>query len=146
MRPACALILLAVVVLSGCEPSSPLIVNAPLEPIHANLVKINIAYCRFIAANHRPPRGPEDIQPLLAKMGSPDEILRSPRDGQPLVICWGADPRKLLSSAKSTPVLAYERRGVNGSRYVLTAIHSVELMPDAEFRAASFPPGHHSEF
>ncbi len=146
MRPACALILLAVVVLSGCEPSTPLIVNTPVPPTQANLIKINIAYCRYLAETGRPPQSSKDIQPLLAKMGSPDEILRSPRDGQPLVICWGVSPRKLLSSAKSTPVLAYERRGVNGSRYVLTAIHSVELMPDAEFRAASFPPGHHPEF
>ena len=72
--------------------------------------------------------------------------MRSPRDEQPLVICWGVDTMKRMPWAKTTPVLAYEARGVNGSRYVLTAIHSVELMPDADFRAASFPPGHHPNF
>ena len=47
------------------------------------------------------------------------------------------------SGAKSMPVVAYEKQGVNGRRYVLTApFRKVEVLSDQEFRQASFPPGY----
>ena len=78
----------------------------------------------------------------MAKLGKTEDPWRSPRDGQPFVVCWGLDLTKPPSWAKSTPVLGYEKQGAGGSRYVLTAIRSVELMSDKEFHEASFPPGH----
>ena len=63
-------------------------------------------------------------------------------DGQPLVVCWGVDLSKRPAWAKTTPVLAYEKQGADGNRYVLTVVRSVELLSDKDFRTASFPPGH----
>jgi hypothetical protein len=120
-----------------------MVVEKPLDPTHGNLMRIGSAYVRHINEKKKPPQGPQDLRPFLADAGNPDEIFRSARDNEPLVICWGVDILKPISWAKSTPVLAYEKRGADGSRYVLTTVRSVELMPDAEFRQASFPPGHH---
>ena len=93
-------------------------------------------------AEQRPPQSAEELKPALGKLGNPDDLLRSSRDGQPFVVCWGVDLLVPPTWAKATPVLAYEKRGVDGRRYVLTTRRRVELMPDQEFRKASFPPGH----
>ena len=73
--------------------------------------------------------------------GDPDEILRSPRDGEPFVICYDVDVLGALEWAQSTPVLAYERRG-DGSRWVLSIPGGIFLLDEEEFQQASFPPGH----
>jgi hypothetical protein len=120
------------------------VVDAPETPTQHNLTKIGIAYLQFSMKKRRPPAGPDDLLPLLKESGcDPDKVFMSDRDHQPLVICWGVDTRAFLASANSTPVLGYEKQGVNGSRYVLTQIQGiVQLMSEKEFRAASFPPGY----
>src|SRR5208282_1970417 len=125
----------------GCS-SDPIVVDKPLDATVANLLKISAAYNYFCFKNRRPPSGPSDIRAALAEGGDADQILQSTRDGQPLVICWGVDVSKRPDWAKSTPVLAYEKQGVDGSRYVLTVVRSVALISDKDFREASFPPGH----
>lgn len=149
MRRRCILVLVAVFFLSGCTPSTPVEVVVPLAPVHDNLLKISTAYLGYTTAKHKPPQSVKDLRPLLADQGNPDEILKSPRDGQPLVICWGFDVMNPLASAPGTPVLAYEKKGVDGSRYVLISTPMgpmVQEMSDADFRAAQFPKGHHPEF
>ena len=136
-----ALLLAAGSILPGCSPTE-VIVHAKLDPSHENLVHIRTAYVRFNTANRRPPAGPEDLKPFLREFGNPEEILRSPRDRDLYVICWGVDLSRPPSWATGAPVLAYERRPVEGKRYVLTTHGSVSLMGDEEFFGASFPPGH----
>ena len=127
----------------GCScSSSPVFIVKPLDPAHAKLLNIGIAYWRFCTEQKRAPKGPADLEPLLAQLGKTGDPWRSPRDGQPFVVCWGVDLNKRLSWAKSTPVLGYEKEGAGGSRYVLTAIRSVELLSDKEFHEGSFPPGY----
>ena len=129
-------------VLAGCS-SSPVTVQAPMDATQERLIKIKLAYSHFLSEKGVPPRSVEDIRPLLAAGGdNPDELLRSPRDGQPFEICWGVNINAPLPWAKTTPVLAYEKQGVDGSRWVLTAVRSVAPMTEEEFRGASFPPGH----
>ena len=138
-----------VVVLSlcilGCS-NAPVVVEKPLEPTHDKLMKIGMAYARFSAKRKQPPQAWADLKPILAETGNADEPWRSARDGQPLVVCWGVDLSKRPAWAKTTPVLAYEKLGADGSRYVLTVVRSVELLSDRDFRAASFPPGQSPRF
>jgi hypothetical protein len=130
-------------VLAGCSSSSPVTVQTPLDPTQEKLIKIKLAYSHFLGEKGAPPRSAEDLRPLLASgADNPDEILRSSRDAQPFVICWGVDINAKLPWAKTTPVLAYEKEGVGGSRWVLTTARSVGLMSEQEFREASFPPGY----
>ena len=131
----------------GCSSSTPLQVGSPPDPTAEKLEKVIAAYGRYCVAEQRPPESAEELKPTLAKLGNPDDLLRSSRDGQPFVVCWGVDLLALPSWAKSkTSVLAYEKQGVDGQRYVLTAQRRVRLMPDGDFRQASFPPGHAPNF
>jgi len=97
------------------------------------------AYNAAIARRGKPPAGPDDIKPFLAEGTSLDDALRSPRDGEPFVIVWGADPRKGMDVKPL--VIGYEARGKNGRRMVFTAM-GVFAMEDAGFKAARFPEGH----
>jgi len=140
-------VFLTCLVVHGCSGSStPICVDTPLDPTHEKLMKIGMAYVRFSSSRRRPPQSWADLQPILAETESAGEPWRSARDAQPLVVCWGVDLSKPPAWAKTTPVLAYEKKGAEGSRYVLTAVRSVELMSDKDFRAASFPPGHDPGF
>jgi len=142
-RGLAVLLLLSCLVLQGCSGSStPIRVDVPLDPTHEKLMKIGMAYVRFSATRQRPPQSWADLQPILAETDKADEPWRSARDAQPLVVCWGVDLSKPPTWAKTTPVLAYEKQGAEGSHYVLTTVRSVELLSDKDFRAASFPPGH----
>ncbi len=111
-------------------------------------MRIYVAYMRFSADQKRPPRNAEELKPFLAEFGNADDILRSPRDGQPFVVCWGVDMRQApASEGKPMPVVMYEKQGVDGRRYVLTApFRKVEVLSDQEFRQASFPPGYSPSF
>lgn len=126
---------------SGCTPSQ-VVVQAKLDPSHANLMHIGSAYQRFLTAHSKAPAGIADLKPFLKEFGNAADQLRSPHDGQPYVICWGIDLRVPQSWVQSTGVLAYEQHGVQGKRYVLTTMRSVVPMTDEEFRQANFPPGH----
>ena len=146
------LLVLSAVLLScgawGCSRSQTAAVTEPETPTSRNLIQIGHAYMQYISQKKTLPTGPKDLLPLLKAAGDPEAMLRSDRDNQPLVICWGVDTRRPPSWATSTPVLGYEKQGVSGSRYVLYMSHGmrVKLMSEAEFRKASFPPGHTPEF
>jgi hypothetical protein len=132
----------------GCSSSSTVVQGKPVPLTQANLITIGVAYVRYTTEKKHPPKGPEDLKPLLKESGDPEKILRSDRDNQPLVICWGVDTRVPPAWAKSTPVLAYEKQGLKGSRYVLSLFSGpvVTLMSDDQFRKASFPPGYTPQF
>lgn len=124
----------------GC--SREVRVEAKLDPAHESLMKIGSAYIQFNTKNKRPPKSVEEIKPFLKASGGIDELLCSPRDGERFVICWGVDLLIPPKWAKSTPILAYEKRGAEGTRYILTTLRSVQQMSDEQFQQASFPPGH----
>jgi hypothetical protein len=97
------------------------------------------AYNAAIAKRGKPPAGPDDIKPFLPEGAALDDALRSPRDGQPFVVIWGADPRKGMDIKPL--VIAYEARGGNGRRLVFTAM-GVFAMENSRFAEARFPEGH----
>lgn len=124
----------------GC--SQPAVVEAKIDPTQQQLILIGTAYQQFTFANDRPPAKPEDLKQAVTDLGGNDTVWVSPRDGQPFVIVWNVDLRQPPTWAKSTPVLAYEKVGLNGKRFVRTVVGSVEELSPPEFAAASFPPGH----
>jgi hypothetical protein len=141
-RSLLAFVALAWCGVAGCSSKPVIVAGKATAPTQENLMKIGVAYTRYVYEKQQPPKGPEDLKPLLRESGEPDKVLVSDRDNQPLVICWGIDTRVSPPWAKSPPVLAYEKDGLDGSRYVLTVSMgpAVALMSEREFRKASFPP------
>ncbi len=136
---SCWLLFLAISSLAGCG-DSPRVVETDVPEAQSRLMAINLAYMRFLEQQGRPPSNEQELRSQFSE-GNPDEILRSPRDGQPFVICYGVNIFGDLPWAKSTPVLAYEQQG-DGSRWVLSIPGGVFELDEAEFQKASFPPGH----
>jgi hypothetical protein len=66
----------------------------------------------------------------------------SPNDGQPYEILWGVDISKADAEGAAPAVVAYERQGVGGKRYVLLVGIAVRALTAAEFARAHFPRGH----
>lgn len=134
--------LLVLAAIAGCSST----VTPPPSPAAAeNLRKIALAYNNAVGKNKKPPQNLEQLKPFLKDMGNPEEILRSPGDGQPYVIIWGVTSFSQLNP--SVPmgdpvVIAYERNGVDGRRFVATTMGNVVEMSDEEFAKANFPRGH----
>jgi len=106
-----------------------------------NLRQIGAAYVKALDKLERPPNNVEELKPFLKEFGDPATILRSPDDGQDYKILWGVDVRTAKGPNGVMTVLAYEKDGKDGKRYVLIG-RSVNHMTADEFRAAPFPPGH----
>lgn len=133
--------LLAFTIAWGCR-SQPEVVEQPIDPTQQQLILIGGAYRQYTLEKQTPPSNPEDLKQIIARLGGNDSVWVSTRDGEPFVIVWNLDLRQPPTWAKSTPVLAYEKKGKNGKRFVRTVVGSVEELSEKEFAAASFPPGH----
>ncbi len=125
--------------LSGCS-SKPV---KQEDPGAVNLRKISQAYDVADLKIGHPPRNEEELKRCfqeIGETGDPDPILRSPRDGEPYVILYGP----ALDSSARDVILAYEKNGADGKRYVLTLARRVQVMTDSEFAAAKFATAHRS--
>jgi hypothetical protein len=100
-----------------------------------NLSKIERAFDNATAKLGHPPANVEQLKPFLQEFGDAEQILRSPRDGEPYVIIYGVDIRKPFEMPP--PIWAHEKSGANGKRYVLTVMGS-RSMTDEEFAKAKF--------
>jgi hypothetical protein len=129
---------LALLGLMGCARNA----DRPYAAAEGRLLKIGNAYLNAANKLGRAPMGLDDIKPYL-EGDVTEEYLRSPGDGEPFVIMWGIDYHA-LPPGRGDPftVAAYEKKGVNGKRYVLRFPRSVELMTDEQLRKAVFPAGH----
>lgn len=125
-----------VILVAGCGPEQ-IRSEKPMDPAMERLLAVGRGYGEFNRERGRPPKGPDDIRGRLTTA----DAFVSPRDGQPFVIFWGVDITSPATWATGRPILAHESQGADGSRYVLTTMLNVELLPDGELRASSFPPG-----
>jgi hypothetical protein len=100
------------------------------------LHRIGLAINDATARLGHPPADVGDLWPFLQENGDPDQLIVSPDDGQRYVILWGVDVRTVDPEA----VLAYERLGSGGMRYVLTAT-TVKRLSGGELDRAEFPAG-----
>ena len=130
------ILLVLVAALPGCAKREP-----PVDEGELNLRRIMQAYHFSMEPHGRPPRKVEDIKRQFKEIGEtrdPDVILRSPRDGEPYVILFG-HPFEALDR---NTILAYEQKGKDGKRYVLTLSRDVKILSDEEFASARFAGDH----
>jgi hypothetical protein len=121
----------------GCSQK----VDRPYAPAEDRLLKLGSAYVNATNRLGRPPRNFDDLKASL-EADATEDILRSPGDGEPYVIHWGVDYNALPPRATDVfTVMAYEKLGTNGKRYVLRFPRSVELMTLDQLQKAVFPPG-----
>jgi hypothetical protein len=130
----------ALLLLAGCS-SKPKGVQG-LEPVVMHLQAINGAYIKTTEKLGRPPKNSAEIRPALQENGNPDELLRSPVDGEEFVIVWGVDPRQTPPKDGKLPVLIYEKKGSRGKRYVLQLPTMITTLTEDELKSAYFPGGH----
>jgi hypothetical protein len=127
--------------LAGCssKPAPP-----AEDPGLVRLRTVGLAYRIFFFHYNHPPRNEDDLRRTFTELGvqgaEPDleQQLRSPRDGQPYVIIYGVP----LDSDERGTVLAYEKTGAAGSRYVFTQSGDMKLLTDADFAKSAFAKGH----
>jgi len=112
-----------------------------------------MAYGKATLDLDRPPKNKEELLPFLKPPANPDnpdaatlkpeDILRSPADGEEFVIHWGIDIRSLNMGGDPAklPVLAYEKNSHNGKRLVLQG-RTVTEVTDEQFSELPFPRGH----
>ena len=87
------------------------------------------------------PKSAEDIKPFLKQLSpneDPEDMLRSPNDGEPYEIIWGVNLEK---QTEFGAIFAHEKKGVDGKRYVISVARIVTQMSDAEFQGATFAKG-----
>ena len=123
---------------AGCSSGDPVEKSTPAA--HKNLSSLSTAYIRATDQLGRGPASVTELMPFLHQFGDPASLLRSPNDDQEYVIVWGYDYRSRKPGAPE-PVIAYEREGKSGKRYVLQG-RLVSEMTEAAFKACKFPAGH----
>jgi hypothetical protein len=126
--------------LAGC--ASTVVVNNQ-DPTEQRMKAVATAYLRATQKLKRGPKNLDELKPFLQELGEPEELLRSPEDGQEFVILWGVTSGTFPPMReKQFPVLLYEKEGKNGKRlvYCLPTL-LVEMSPE-ELKNAYFPPGH----
>lgn len=116
-------------------------VAQPQDP--GTLNELSRVYLAATVGLDRAPTSPQELQPYLPPGKTVDELLTSSNDRQPYVVAWGADPRSGMDLKPL--VIAYEKQGSNGSRFVFTAM-GVMLMSNEDFKEARFPAGHTPQF
>jgi len=126
-------------VAAGCQDKT----GRELEPVESNVKNIAIFYGRYVSQNRgRTPPNEEALKKFIAshpatelaalKITDVEQLFVSPRDNQPYVVRYGA---KLPPPGPSgSPVIAYEKDGVGGRRFVAFAHAGVEELDDARFR------------
>ena len=129
----------------GCGKKGPS--TEPLTPTEENLETIGEAYTRATIRLNRPPENLNDLLPSLREgRGKPDELLRSPNDGENFEIVWGVELRMLKAKGNDIPVIAYEKKGKGGKRHVLRGRSGLLVLTETELRSAKFPEGYKLSF
>lgn len=135
---AAALALGLASVFSGCGEQPP---SVAFE--ESNLKKLALFYGHYQARHQGQLPADEKSfkefikqqQLLLDSQGikDVDALFISERDKQPYVIIYAGEPLGTQGPGGS-PVVAYEKQGVGGKRYVASSLGAVENVEDARFR------------
>jgi hypothetical protein len=132
------LILLGITVSVGCDGGTR--INKP--PDESNIRGIVRVYGIAARDLGRPPKSMEELKAVYAPV-DPDtsKYVRSPRDGEEFAVVWGLN----LQNASADTVIAYERKGADGKRMVVTADSTVRDVTDDEFHQLKFPKNYKPE-
>jgi len=141
-------VLLGCVAAAGCRSSVKTALDAPAA---RNLEKIGDAYLRATQQKDKPPQGLDDLLPALKEQTTkessrPEDLLRSPNDDEKYEIVWGVELRRMKATGNDVPIIAFEKRGKDGQRYVLRGQKEVLLMSESQLRSATFPEGYKLPF
>jgi len=125
----------------GCV-GGPKVVEEELPETKARLMAIQAAYSACTDEYRRPPRNKSELLRFL-KSDDADEALKSPRDGQPFVICYGFDLYQAdWAAAGKLGIVIYEKQGSNGTRWTVAVPGFIDELEEQQFLQSSFPPGH----
>ena len=113
---------LTVLGLAGCGHTPP---AAPAKgSVQANLEAICNAYRKASNDLKRPPKSLDEFKTYLKQYGDPEQLLVSPRDGQPIVVVYGADIWE-EPSPTNPQIIAYEKVGKDGKRFAVMPMGAV---------------------
>ncbi len=125
---------------SGCGGSAE-----SREREQSNIKPLAVLYGQFLSTNRgQPPATEQQFKDYVKSRGpdlsdsygvaSVDELFVSSRDGKPYVIRSGAEAQQGEPGPDGSRVVIYEAEGVDGKRYVATAMGAVEEVDEARFK------------
>lgn len=121
--------------LPGCGESEP-------TATEAHLRQLATVYLNYTVATGSPPATEQALVKHIANLAPfvaaerpecrncQSLPFRSERDGSPFVVCYGQGI--CFSSEQSAPVIAYEKQGADGTRYVAYANGKIQRLSDDE--------------
>ncbi|MCS7237770.1 MAG: hypothetical protein NZ899_05800 [Thermoguttaceae bacterium] len=126
-------------VLGGCSQGGR--ASAPMQ--ESTIKPLGLLYGQFMGQHQgRPPASEEEFKQFVRERGMgmlkqfnvPDveSLFVSPRDKQPYVVIYGEI--KGPPALAGQPVIAYERQGVGGKRFVANSLGAVEEVDETKFR------------
>lgn len=109
----------------------------------SNLKPLALLYGQYIGRHRgQPPPNESEFKQFIQKDGATllatfaiadvDELFVSSRDQQPYVVLYG--PTSGPPGPAGQPVIAYERDGVGGKRFVASSLGAVEEVDESKFR------------
>ena len=141
--PWCLGLCLACLCAVGCGSSRTR--EQKSEPSLERLIAIRRAYIEATRDLEHPPKDVGELKPYLKGGADLAMLLRSPNDGQEYTILWRVDINTLppleTTSANVFYVLAYEKQGKDGKRWV-TGFRRARQMTEDDFKDAPFPPSY----
>ena len=135
-----ALLLLSTFIFIGCggEKIEPL----TTDPTVIALDKIGGAYIRGTP----PPKTKAELLAIFKLSSFPKELLISPNDGQEFIIVYDVELKGLKVSGAQLPVVAFEKSGKDGKRYVLRGMNTVVQLTEDQLKSSVFPEGYDFPF
>jgi hypothetical protein len=150
--PANVFVFCLAIILGGAGCGRSVTVGKVTSKSWYNLRTIGMAYGQATINLDHPPKNKEELMPFLKPPPNPDnpeaatlkpeDILRSPVDGEEFVIHWGLDFRtfNMGGDPAKLPVLAYEKHSHDGKRLVLQG-RTVTEVTDDQLSELPFPKG-----
>jgi hypothetical protein len=130
---------LIVLGLAGCGH------KPPPEPAkgsaQANLEAILNSYRKASNELKRPPKSLDEFKSYLKQYGDPEQLLISPRDGQPFVLVLGTDIWEEPSPTNPL-IIAYEKEGKDGRRFAVMPMGAVIPYTADEMAKFRYAAGH----
>lgn len=133
---ACLHVLFAILAIAGCTQKAP-----PPTQQEIHLKALAVCYGKYLASHRgQTPRTEAEFKAFVEQLpreqipgASTDleSLFVSPRDNEPYVVRYNL---KQTTFGPSAPVVAYEKTGVEGKRYVANLLGAVEEVDEARFK------------